>query len=156
VVEEAPSSRSAMQAYLPILRSETFYTMDSGGLGYSMPAAVGIALAKPGAKIIALIGDGSAMYSIQALSSAAQFELPIAFVILKNRRYAALQDFAPAFGFGPDERLPGTELPDIDFVALARGQGCTGMNVSRAEHLRKALDDALHASVPTVVEVDVA
>lgn len=156
VVEEAPSSRPAMQAYLPILRSETFYTMDSGGLGYSMPAAVGIGLAKPGAKVIALIGDGSAMYSIQALWSAAQLKLPIAFVILKNRRYAALQDFAPAFGFGPDEQLPGTELPDIDFVALARGQGCGGLNVSRAEHLRNALDDALKASVPTLVEVDVA
>jgi benzoylformate decarboxylase len=156
VVEEAPSSRSAMQAYLPILRSETFYTMDSGGLGYSMPAAVGIALAKPEAKVVALIGDGSAMYSIQALWSAAQLKLPIAFVILKNRRYAALQDFAPAFGFGPDERLPGTELPNIDFVALARGQGCAASNVSRAEHLRSALDLALRASVPTLVEVDVA
>jgi benzoylformate decarboxylase len=96
------------------------------------------------------------MYSIQALWSAAQLELPIAFVILKNRRYAALQDFAPAFGFGADERLPGTELPDIDFVALARGQGCAGLNVNRAENLRKALDDALHAGVPTLVEVDVA
>jgi benzoylformate decarboxylase len=156
VVEEAPSSRSAMQAYLPILHSETFYTMDSGGLGYSMPAAVGIALAKPEAKVIALIGDGSAMYSIQALWSAAQLKLPIAFVILKNRRYAALQDFAPAFGFGPNERLPGTELPDIDFVALARGQGCAASSVSRAEHLRSALDQALRASVPTLVEVDVA
>jgi hypothetical protein len=51
VVEEAPSSRAAMQAHLPFVRSETFYTMDSGGLGYSMPAAVGIALAKPHAKI---------------------------------------------------------------------------------------------------------
>jgi benzoylformate decarboxylase len=156
VVEEAPSSRAAMQAYLPILRSETFYTMCSGGLGYSMPAAVGIALAKPDAKVIALIGDGSAMYSIQALWSAAQLELPIAFVILKNRRYAALQDFAPAFGFVPGEILPGTELPDIDFVALARGQGCRGSSVSRAEHLRDALASALQASVPTLVEVEVA
>jgi len=156
VVEEAPSSRSAMQAYLPILRSETFYTMCSGGLGYSMPAAVGIALARPGARVIALIGDGSAMYSIQALWSAAQLELPIAFVILKNRRYRALQDFAPAFGFGPDERLPGTELPDIDFAELARGQGCRGASVSRAEHLRDALANALQASVPTLVEVEIA
>ena len=156
VVEEAPSSRSAMQAYLPILRSETFYTMDSGGLGYSMPAAVGIALAKPGAKIIALIGDGSAMYSIQALWSAAQWKLGIAFVILKNRRYAALQEFAPAFAFRQDERVPGTELPDIDFVALARGQGCRASSVSRAEHLREALADALAANVPTLVEVEVA
>jgi benzoylformate decarboxylase len=156
VVEEAPSSRSPMQAYLPILRSETFYTMDSGGLGYSMPAAVGIALAKPKARVIALIGDGSAMYSIQALWSAAQLELPIVFVILKNRRYAALQDFAPVFGFSPDERLPGTELPDVDFVALAHGQGCAASSVSRAEHLRGAIDEALRAKVPTLVEVDVA
>ena len=156
VVEEAPSSRAAMQAHLPILRSETFYTMDSGGLGYSMPAAVGIALAKPDAKVIALIGDGSAMYSIQALWSAAQLALPIAFVILKNRRYAALQDFAPAFGFAPGEVLPGTELPDIDFTALARGQGCRSASVTRAEHLRDALASALDAHVPTLVEVEIA
>ena len=156
VVEEAPSSRTAMQTHLPFVRSGTFYTMDSGGLGYSMPAAVGIALANRSAKVIALIGDGSAMYSIQALWSAAQFGLPIAFVILKNRRYAALTDFAPAFGFRPDERLPGTDLPDIDFVALARGQGCRGSSVSRPEDLRDALAGALTASVPTLVEVEVA
>jgi benzoylformate decarboxylase len=156
VVEEAPSSRAAMQSYLPILRSETFYTMCSGGLGYAMPAAVGIALGKPGAKVIGLIGDGSSMYSIQALWSAAQLALPIMFIVLKNRRYAALQEFAPTFGFGPDEPLAGTELPDIDFVALARGQGCRGVNVNHAQHLRNALIDALQAPVPTLVEVDVA
>jgi benzoylformate decarboxylase len=156
VVEEAPSSRSAMQSHLPIVRSETFYTMCSGGLGYAMPAAVGIALGKPASKVIALIGDGSSMYSIQALWSAAQLELPITFIVLKNRRYAALQEFAPAFGFAPDEALPGTGLPGIDFVALARGQGCEGMNVSDAAQLRDALIAAMQASVPTLVEVDVA
>ena len=70
-----------MQGYLPFTRSETFFTMDSGGLGYGMPAAVGVALGKPGTRVIALIGDGSSMYSIQALWSAAQFKLPINFVI---------------------------------------------------------------------------
>jgi len=156
IVEEAPSSRSAMQSYLPIVRSETFYTMCSGGLGYAMPAAVGVALGKPGAKVIGLIGDGSSMYSIQALWSAAQLALPITFVVLKNRRYAALQEFAPAFGFGADEPLPGTQLPDIDFVTLARGQGCGGANVSRAEDLRDALTNALQAHSPTLLEVDIA
>ena len=156
IVEEAPSSRQAMQTYLPIVRSETFYTMDSGGLGYSMPAAVGIALAKPQAKVIGLIGDGSSMYSIQALWSAAQLRLPITFIVLKNRRYAALQEFAPAFGFRPDEPLAGTELPDIDFVALARGQGCAGVSVKAAQVLRSALTDAIKATVPTLVEVDIA
>jgi benzoylformate decarboxylase len=156
VVEEAPSSRSAMQSYLPILRSETFYTMCSGGLGYAMPAAVGVALGKPGMKVIGLIGDGSSMYSIQALWSAAQLALPIMFIVLKNGRYAALQEFAPTFGFDPDESLPGTELPDIDFVALARGQGCRGVNVNRPQDLRDVLIEALQASLPTLVEVDIA
>ena len=95
VVEEAPSARRSMHDYLPIDARDTFYTMASGGLGYGLPAAVGVALARPGARVIGLIGDGSAMYSIQALWSAAQLKLPITFVILNNRRYAALQEFAP-------------------------------------------------------------
>lgn len=78
-----------MQRYLPILQTETFYTMCSGGLGHSMPAAVGVALARPDQKVIALIGDGSSLYSIQALWSAAQLKLPITFIILKNGRYAS-------------------------------------------------------------------
>ena len=156
VVEEAPSARVPMQAHLPILRSGTFYTMCSGGLGYSMPAAVGIALAKPDAKVIALIGDGSSMYSIQALWSAAQLGLSVTFVVLKNRRYAVLQEFAPAFGFAHDEPLPGTDLPDIDFVALACGMGCKGVNVCRAEALRDVLQAALKEKTPVLVEVDVA
>jgi benzoylformate decarboxylase len=156
VVEEAPSSRRAMQTHLPFVRTETFYTMDSGGLGWGLPAAVGVALAKPAAKVIGLIGDGSSMYSIQALWSAAQLRLPVTFVILKNRRYAALPEFAPAFGFAPDAVLPGTELPGIDFVALARAQGCAGLNVSRAQDLAPALADALAATGPTLVEVDIA
>jgi len=156
VVEEAPSARSVMQSYLPILRSETFYTMCSGGLGHSMPASVGIALAKPGSKVIALLGDGSSMYSIQALWSAAQLKLPIVFVIVKNRRYAALQEFAPVFGFADTDPVQGTDLPDIDFVALAKGQGCDGVRVEQAHALRDTLVQALQSPVPILVEVEVA
>ncbi|HSV52958.1 MAG TPA: benzoylformate decarboxylase [Burkholderiaceae bacterium] len=156
VVEEAPSSRSAMQNYLPILQSETFYTMCSGGLGHGLPAAVGIALAKPDKKVIALLGDGSSMYSIQALWSAAQLRLPMTFVILKNRRYAALQEFAPTFGFKVDDKLAGTDLPDLDFLALARGQGCDAVRVSDAAKLHDVLREALQSLRPILVEVDVA
>jgi len=156
VVEEAPSSRPVMQSHLPILRTETFYTMCSGGLGHGMPAAVGIALGKPGRKVIGLMGDGSCMYSIQALWSAAQLKLPIAFVILKNRRYAALQEFAPVFGYEPGAQVAGTALPGIDFVALARGQGCDAVRVAHADALRPALQQALGSTAPVVVEVEVA
>ena len=65
-----------MLAHLPISRSEGFFTRDSGGLRWSMPAAVGVALAKPGERLNALIGDGSSRYSIQALWTAAPLKLP--------------------------------------------------------------------------------
>jgi benzoylformate decarboxylase len=156
VVEEAPSARPVMQEYLPITRTGTFLTMESGGLGYGMPAAVGVALAKPGTRVIALIGDGSSMYSIQAIWSAVQLNLPIAFVILNNSRYAALQDFAPVFGFAPTDPVQGTDLPGLDFVTLAAGMGCRGVAVREASLLKDVLNEALHTTGPMLVETIVA
>lgn len=156
IVEEAPSARATIQTYLPIYESGTFYTMCSGGLGHSMPAAVGIALAQPERKVIAVIGDGSAMYAIQSLWSAAQLHLPITFLILKNRRYAALQDFAKVFGYRDEEPVEGTALPDLDFVALAQGHGCQGLRISDASALKQVLSNALAQRVPTVVEIEVS
>lgn len=156
VVEEAPSARAVMHQHLPMLEPETFYTMCSGGLGHSMPAAVGVAMAQPGKRVIALIGDGSAMYSIQALWSAAQLQLPITFVIVKNRRYAALQEFAPTFGFAQGAQLEGCDLPDLDFVALAAGHGVRGVCVTGADELQAELALALRSTTPVLLEVEVA
>lgn len=153
VVEEAPSARPILQRHLPMFSGESFYTMCSGGLGHSLPAAVGVALARPQKKVIALIGDGSAMYAIQALWTAAQLRLPITIVIVNNRQYAALHHFAPVFGFAPGAHLPGTELPDLDFVALAAGHGVRGVRVSEAAHLAGVLEQALAAPEPVLVDV---
>jgi benzoylformate decarboxylase len=156
IVEEAPSSRPVMQTYLPIHRSGTFYTCSSGGLGHGLPAAIGVALAKTEQRVIGLIGDGSAMYAIQALWTASQLKLPMTFVIVNNQRYAALQDFASVFGFAPGQHPAGTELPEIDFTALARGQGCDACRVDRAEELEGTLGQAFKSTGPTLVEVRVA
>jgi benzoylformate decarboxylase len=153
IVEEAPSSRRAMQAYLPIDRSEGFYTCSSGGLGFGVPAAIGVALGKPGQKVIALIGDGSSMYSIQGLWTAGQLQLPMTFVIIKNGRYQALEEFGPHFGLS---QTLGTKLPAIDFVALATGQGIDGCRVDRADVLEDVLRKVFGAEKPIVVEVAVA
>jgi benzoylformate decarboxylase len=153
VVEEAPSTRPIMQRHLPFHGAGSFYTMCSGGLGHSMPAAVGVALAQPQRKVIALIGDGSAMYAIQALWSAAQLALPITFVIVNNRQYAALHHFAPVFGFAPGASLPGTELPGLDFVALAAGHGVRGVRVDDGALLADALAQAIASPQPTLLDV---
>lgn len=160
VVEEAPGSRSVMQERLPMAGAASFYTMASGGLGYGMPAAVGVALGRQRkgllGRTIALIGDGSSMYAIQALYTAAQLDLPITFVILNNRRYAALQDFAPVFGFAPGDKPAGTDLPDLDFVALAQGHGLPATRVDVPSQLMEHLRAALNASGPNLIELVVA
>ena len=153
IVEEAPSSRGAMHDYLPIVDRDGFYTCASGGLGHGLSAAIGIALARPRAKVIALLGDGSGMYAIQGLWTAAQLGLGVTFVIIKNRRYEALVNFGRYFGL---QRTVGTELPDIDFCALAQGQGVEGISVDGADALDEALRTAFaNQTAPTLVEVAV-
>jgi benzoylformate decarboxylase len=163
VFEEAPSARGAMQRHLPIFEPGTYWTMDSGGLGHGLAAAMGVALAQqqrgPGKnrqRVIAMIGDGSAMYSIQALWNAAQLQLPVTVLILNNRRYGALQNFAPHFGFEPGAPLVGTDLPALDFVALAAGHGLPASRVSDGAELADALRRALAAEGPVLLEVAVA
>ncbi len=153
IVEEAPSTRPATQQYLPIVQSETFYTCASGGLGHALPAAVGVALGRPGKKVIGLLGDGSAMYSVQGLWSAAQLNLPITFIIVNNGRYEALHQFSKRFGIASPV---GTELTGIDFVKIAQAQGCDGVRVTRAEDLQGILATALASARPTLVEVVVS
>jgi len=156
IVEEAPSARPVMHRYMPIYLSETFYTMASGGLGYGMAATIGVALGKPGRRIISLIGDGSSLYTFQALWNAVQLQLPITFIIVKNGRYAALEEFAPTFGFEPGSQLEGCSLPGIDFVALAKGMGCKAVHVVDAAALHETLRTGLQSDGPVLLEIDVA
>lgn len=139
IVEEAPGTRGPMHDYLPIVARDGFYTCASGGLGFGLPAAVGVALARPGAKVIALLGDGSSLYSIQALWTAAQLGARMVFVIVNNGGYQALHQFAGHFGLST---LQGTRLPGLDFCALAQAQGIAARRVSGVGELDAALVEA--------------
>ena len=150
IVEEAPSHRGAMHDYLPITQPDSFFTTASGGLGHGLPAAIGVALGKPGQRVIALLGDGSAMYAIQALWSAATLNLPLTIVIMNNRRYEALHSFGRHFGLS---NLQGTALDGLDFVKLAEGQGVSGVRVAEAVALSDALVASFDDPRPTLIEV---
>jgi benzoylformate decarboxylase len=154
IVEEAPTSRSAMQEHLRLSRPDCFFTTASGGLGYAMPAAVGIALARPQARVVAIVGDGSAMYGIQALFAACQLDATITFVIVNNGRYQALREFGRTFGM---QQVVGTDLSGLDFPALAKGHGLPqGRRVAEAGSLEAILAEALASPGPSLVEVLVA
>ena len=154
LVEESPSTRSTMQTYLPIERPHSFFTCASGGLGHSLPAGVGVALATGAArKVIGLFGDGSSMYSIQALWSAADLELPITVIVVNNGGYAALSEFLSHFNL---KEPIGTVVRGIDFVGLATSLGCAGVRVQEPGELAATLRHAIQSPVPILVDVVVA
>ncbi|MFO1079544.1 MAG: benzoylformate decarboxylase [Reyranellaceae bacterium] len=156
LVEESPSNVAEMQDWFRIDRPDSFYTFASGGLGWNMPAAVGLALAErdTGRKrpVVALMGDGSFQYSIQSLYSAVQQQAHVVYVVLQNHEYAILKSFAEL------ERtpgVPGLDLPGIDIVSLARGYGAPVVHAATADALTRALGEALARPGPSVVVVPI-
>jgi benzoylformate decarboxylase len=150
LVEEAPSHRPAIQKFMPMRGQDSFYTMASGGLGHSLPAAVGISLARPDIRTVCLIGDGSAMYSIQALWTAAQRPLPLTVVVINNQGYGAMRSFSQVMQV---RDIPGLDLPGIDFVKIAEAMGCDAGRVAKSSELAPALDLALAHRGTSLVEV---
>jgi benzoylformate decarboxylase len=150
LVEEAPSHRPAMQKFMPMRGQDSFYTMASGGLGFGLPASVGIALGYPDRRTVCLIGDGSAMFSIQALWTAAQRKLPLTVVVINNAGYGAMRSFSQVMQV---RNVPGLDLPGIDFVQIARGLGCDAVRVSKASELAPALKRGLAHDGVSLIEV---
>lgn len=153
VVEEIPSHRNDLHRLFPIRRGGGFLTMQSGVLGFSVPAAVGVALAQPRRPVLALVGDGSSMYAIQGLWTAVREQTPVTFVVLDNAQYAALSSLADAVGAA---KVPGLDLGGIDFGGLARSLGCGAERVDRPEDLVPAVRRGLAADEPMLLHVPVA
>lgn len=150
LVEEAPSHRPAMQKFMPMRGQDSFYTMASGGLGYSLPAAVGMSLGRSDVRTVCLIGDGSAMYSIQALWTAAQRKLPLTVVVINNAGYGAMRSFSQVMQV---RNVPGLDLPGLDFVRIAEGMGCDAVRVSQSSELAPALKRGLAHDGTSLIEV---
>lgn len=149
IVEEAPSTRGPMHDHFPIRSGDEFHTCASGGLGHGLPAAIGVALARSETPVLCLLGDGSAMYAIQGLWSAAQTGANVRFVIVNNGGYAALDQFGALFGID----VVGSKVPGLDFVGLAQSQGVPARRVSEAEALDAAINDLFEGSGPRLIEV---
>ncbi len=124
--------------------------MASGGLGYALPGAVGVALARPGKRVVCLIGDGSLMYSVQALWTAAQHGLPVSVIVQNNAGDGAMRAFSRVVGV---TGAPGIDLPGLDLVALARGHGVVAARAERARDLDAALARAVSTPGPFLLDV---
>lgn len=152
-VNESTSTSDAFWSQMDLREPGSYYFPASGGLGFGLPAAVGAQLAQPDRQVIGIIGDGSANYGITALWTAAQYQVPVVIVILKNGTYGALRGFAELLGTG---ETPGLDVPGIDFVQLAGGYGVPATSVATPDAFTAALKEAVASAGPVLIEVTTA
>jgi len=156
VVEEGLTATESLRAFVPYRDPQSLFGLASGGIGFAMGGAVGIATALAGRPVVAIIGDGSAMYSIQALWSAAHRRLPITYVIANNRSYRILKE--RLVSFRRTEKFIGMDFrePPIDFVAMARSMGVSACRVTEPDAVAAAVREAIASGTTRLIEVMVA
>jgi benzoylformate decarboxylase len=144
IVEESASSRAAFYDQIRIARPNSYFATASGGLGFAVPAAVGVGLARPGVPIVCIAGDGATMFGLQALWTAARYDVPVVYVILNNGHYGILKAFAD---FQRTPGVPGLDLPGLDIATIARGFGVEAYDVGSACELPQAYDRAFRSAL---------
>lgn len=155
VVNEGLTTANSLLSLLPYRDRYSYHGLASGGIGWAIAATVGISLAQPGRPVVSVIGDGSAMYSVQALWTAAHLKLPITYVICNNRGYRIIKQRLLSF-HGNDQFIGmDFEDPEIDFVGLARSLGMTAERVEDPAAVRPALDKAIAGGGPVLLDVAV-
>jgi len=156
ISDEAQTSGVKLPTFTSGAPRHDVLTLTGGAIGQGLPVAVGAATASPGRPVLALVGDGSAMYTIQALWTIAREGLDVTTVIFNNRSYGILNIELERVGaetVGPEAKaqLDLTE-PGIDFVSMAQGMGVPARRVSRAEELNDALRNAFAAPGPFLID----
>jgi len=156
VVEEGLTSTFPLLNFLRLRDHQGFYGLASGGIGFAMGGAVGVSIALSDRPIVAIVGDGSAMYSIQALWTAAHLKLPITYVIPNNRSYRILKERLVTFR--KTDKFVGMDMDDpaIDFVALAQSMGVPARRITDPQDVGPALRESLQSGGPRLLDVSVA
>jgi benzoylformate decarboxylase len=153
VVLESPSATLALRNQLRLSNPGSYYFGAGGGLGFGLAAAIGVQLAKPSRQVVCVVGEGSAQYAITALWTAAAYNVPVTFLVLRNEEYAILKWFAMMESV---EGAPGLDLPALDVASVARAYGVNARNVTARDELTEALREAIASDKPELVEVRVA
>jgi len=143
IVDEAITAARIIDRYIPFRTERAYLGLAAGSLGLGLPASLGAQMAWPDRKVICTIGDGSLMYTVQALWTAARYRIPVTVLVMDNRAYQVLKDGMAQYKGQPvpPERLIGMDLdaPVVDIPAVAQGFGVPARLISRPDELRDAL-----------------
>jgi benzoylformate decarboxylase len=159
VIDETVSSGAGLRSFLRSDDPQSFYGLRGGGIGWGLPAALGVKLALPERPVVALVGDGSAMYTCQALWTAAHDKIAVVFVILNNTSYRILKQRlrAQRGAAAQVDRYVGMELvdPPIDYVGLARSLGIAAERATTVHAATVLVARGLKSGAPLLIEVPI-
>jgi benzoylformate decarboxylase len=161
IVDEAPATFGALRAFLSTESTRQYSFARGGALGWGMPAAVGFSLGIDRAPVVSIVGDGAALYSPQALWTAAHERLPVTFVVINNREYNILKRFMrsqPHYASARANRFIAMDIidPAVDFLALAASMGVPAQRIDRAAEIAPALEAAISFGAPNLIEIPVS
>ena len=156
VVEETPSSQPELYQRVPVRAPGGFVAGANGGLGFGLSGSIGLRMGLPHRPVIGVVGDGAAMYTIQSLWSAVQYEVGVLLIVMANGRYAVMDGLARAHG--GEGAWPAFDA--IDIAGIARGLGCPSLRIETHDELLATLDDVLpglaNRREPLLLEVALA
>ncbi len=161
VVEEAVTTTNTMLERLGVLKNTSGYFGHRGwGLGWGLGVSLGVKLAWPDRPVLAILGEGAAMYGIQGLWSAAHHRIPVTFLIANNAQYQILK--IGAAGLQLPQALAGKFAgmdivdPEVDMVALAKSMGVDAIRISEPDALSAALKESLSGDRPRLIDVPIS
>src|SRR5215204_1153765 len=152
IVLEAPSSTLALRNQLRLSQSGSYYFGAGGGRGFGLAGAIGVQLALPDRPVVCVLGEGSAQYAITGFWTAAAYDVPVTFLVLRNEEYAILKWFAD---IEEVQGAPGLDLPALEVAQVAAAYGVSTQAVSGRDELHSALEAAIASEKPELVEVPV-
>jgi benzoylformate decarboxylase len=158
IVDEAIATSQHVRGFLHSEWPRQYSFLRGGALGWGMPAAVGCSLGLGRAPVVSLVGDGAALYSPQALWTAAREALPVTFVVMNNREYNILKNFMKSqthYASARTNRFIAMDLdnPTIDYLALAAALGVPGRRIERAGDIAPAIEAGIRSAKPNLVEI---
>ena len=153
LVDEGLTSSRHTLALRPHRDRYGYHALASGGIGWGLPASVGVSMANPDRPVVCFSGDGSAMYSIQALWTAAHHKLPLSVVIVNNGGYRIIKQRLLAFH--GDDHYVGMDFidPPVDFTGMAKSLGLEALRITEAKDLKPALSAAFRRPGAKLIEV---
>jgi benzoylformate decarboxylase len=157
MIEEAITSGLEVRRVYAASRPGSYHHSVGGALGWALGAGIGVKMARPDDPVVSVVGDGTAMYTIQGLWSAAHYDVPLVLIVMNNREYAACKRGIARVVADGGDRYVGMDLtePEIDFIGLARSLGVEARSADSPDELSAAVSESLASGAPTLVDAAV-